>query len=244
MYIYLYLHLATLAYPMAQSFERRLKYWRKWKALFPGIAVGLTIFIIWDILFTEAGFWGFNPEYLIGVDLLGLPIEEWLFFVTVPYACIFIYECVIYFIPKDILSGVKMPIGVVFMLGSATMAIVFYDQWYTTTAFGFLALVLAVNLFVLKSVWMGRFFIAWAIAAIPFFLVNGVLTGSWIEGEVVWYNDAENLGIRIGTIPFEDYFYGMGLMLIDVTIYEILLKRWTEQPTEPQVEQELELSTP
>ncbi len=226
MYVYLYLHLFTLAFPLARSFERRLQYWKKWRALFPSILVGLAVFVIWDIFFTEAGFWGFNPKYLVGVNLFGLPIEEWFFFVTIPFACVFIYESVIYFIPQDVTRKAKMPIALILMAGSLVMSTVFWDKWYTTTAFGFLALMLAINIFVLKSPWIGRFFIAWAIAAIPFILVNGVLTGTWIEGEVVWYNNEENLGMRFGTIPFEDYFYGMGLLLLDVTIYELLLNRW------------------
>lgn len=230
--LYFYLLLGSLAYPLAQSFERRLQMWKKWKAMLPGIAIGAAIFIVWDVLFTEAGFWGFRDEYLLGVDILGLPIEEWAFFIVIPYCCIFVYECVIYFIPGDVLSKVKFPIGMVFLLFAAVMAIVFRDNWYTLTAFGFLAGVLAVNIFLLKSPWFGRFLIAWSIAAIPFLVVNGVLTGSWIEGEVVWYNEAEMIGVRLGTIPFEDYFYGMGLVLIDVTIYEALLKRWKRSTTD------------
>jgi len=41
---------------------------------------------------------------------------------------------------------------------------------------------------------------------IPFIIVNGILTGTGIEGEAVLYNDAENLGLRMGTIPFKTAF--------------------------------------
>jgi lycopene cyclase domain-containing protein len=60
------------------------------------------------------------------------------------------------------------------------------------------------------------FLIAYAIALIPFLVVNGLLTAL----PVVEYNDAENLGIRIYTIPFEDVFYGMLLMMMIIALYE------------------------
>jgi lycopene cyclase domain-containing protein len=55
---------------------------------------------------------------------------------------------------------------------------------------------------------------------IPFFIVNGVLTGSWIDNQVVWYNDAENLGIRIGTIPVEDSIYAYSMILMNLFFFE------------------------
>ena len=69
---------------------------------------------------------------------------------------------------------------------------------------------------------MGRFYFAFMFILIPFFIVNGVLTGSWIDEPVVWYNDTENMGLRLGTIPVEDIFYGMLMILSSVTIAEEL----------------------
>jgi lycopene cyclase domain-containing protein len=49
---------------------------------------------------------------------------------------------------------------------------------------------------------------------IPFLLTNGLLTGAFLPEPIVWYNDAENLGLRIGTIPVEDALFGMLMMLV------------------------------
>ena len=59
---------------------------------------------------------------------------------------------------------------------------------------------------------------------LPFFLINGILTGTSINNEVVWYNMNETFGFRIGTIPFEDLFYCLFMILLTVTFYERLKK--------------------
>jgi ligand-binding SRPBCC domain-containing protein len=57
----------------------------------------------------------------------------------------------------------------------------------------------------------------------PFLIVNGILTGSFLADPVVWYNNQENLALRIFTIPIEDFVYGLLLFLMNVTIYEKLM---------------------
>ena len=83
--------------------------------------------------------------------------------------------------------------------------------------FGIIILSVAyfVNLKLLSS-----FYITFLVMLIPFFIVNGILTGTGIQEEVVWYNDEENLGIRILTIPAEDILYAFSLILLNLILFK------------------------
>jgi lycopene cyclase domain-containing protein len=229
-YLYLWVNVLTLAGPLARSFEPRIAFGARWREWLPGMVVMAALFIAWDAYFTSIGVWGFNPRYLLGISLLGLPVEEWMFFFTIPYACIFTYEVLRYFIRRDFLGGnIAKAIGIAIVLFGVWIVSQHLDRWYTSSAFGAACLLLILNLFVFKSSWLGRFLLAYAVCQVPFLLVNGVLTGTGIEEEVVWYNETENLGMRIGTIPFEDTFYGMALVLGNVMFFE-----WRRKKPQPQ----------
>ncbi len=226
MFSYLLINLLTLAGPMARSFEPRIAYWRKWKALFLAIGLTMVLFITWDAVFTHWGVWGFTPEYLVGINIINLPLEEWLFFITIPYACVFIYEVLNLFIRKDVLGGASTSITVVLILLGALLLFLFQGRLYTQSAVIVMIVLLILNVWVLRSPWMGRFFLAYLVSLIPFVIVNGILTGAITAEPIVWYNDAENMGMRFITIPMEDFFYGLDLMLLNVMLYEGLKRRF------------------
>ena len=98
-----------------------------------------------------------------------------------------------------------------------------WSRAYTFTAWTLCALWIAFTAFIQKAPWMGRFYFAYAVLLLPFLVVNGILTGTGLEREVVWYDSAENLGVRILTIPVEDVFYGMLMVGLVVSVYEALL---------------------
>lgn len=220
-YTYLALNLGTVFFPLLLSFDKKVAFYKSWPALFPSILWVGAVFLIWDEWFTVQGVWGFNPDYLVGVYGFSLPMEEWLFFLTVPYACLFIYACLHAYIPRDILAGVARPILKGLVGGLIFLAIANSDQLYTVVTFLSLAGWLALELFVWRSNWLGRFLLAYLISLVPFLLVNGVLTAL----PVVWYNDAENFGLRLTTIPIEDTMYMMLLLLMNTHTYEWLMQR-------------------
>jgi lycopene cyclase domain-containing protein len=75
---------------------------------------------------------------------------------------------------------------------------------------------------VLKVNWLDRLFTTYLVLLIPFFIVNGILTGTGLPAPVVMYNDEENLAIRLLTIPVEDIVYGFELFLVTVIFFEKL----------------------
>ncbi len=223
--LYLVLNIATLLIPLSLSFDKRVNFKQYWSFLLAGITFGLFIFIPWDIAFTKIGIWGFNPTYLTGIYLFHLPIEEWMFFITIPYACVFVYEVVRAYWPRfHFLSRPKwlvVPLALLlFMAGIAKPGL------YTSINFIGLSLLLLSYMVVAKPTFWGYFFITYLLISLPFLLVNGILTGSFIADEVVWYAPEHNLGIRIFTIPVEDFFYSMFLLLTVLVPYEFLKMRF------------------
>lgn len=225
-YLYLIIDLAAISLPLAFSFYPKANFSKKWKYLFPAIVIPAIIFLVWDEWFTRMGVWGFNPDYLTGIYLFNLPLEEVLFFICIPYACVFTYEAVGYFSKRDYFKHVVNKINIFLIVVLTVIALLNYYRWYTFITFVSLSLFLLYLHVRLKPEFLGKFYLSYLFILIPFFLTNGILTGTGIESEVVWYNDAENLGIRMGTIPVEDTFYGMLLILMNVSIFEWLQAKY------------------
>lgn len=219
---YLYILAGSLAFPLLRSFEPRVHYIGGWKKLFIAFSLTAAFFIIWDVIFTRNGVWGFNPDYLIGINLINLPVEEWLFFFVIPYCSVFIYVCLNYFLKKDVFEPYGKNVALV--LGVALLIIAFLNvsRAYTFWNFLFSGVFLLIHALVWKKKYLGRFFVAYLLHLIPFLIVNGILTGTLVDEPIVWYNNQENLAIRIGTIPIEDTIYALLLLLMNVTIYERL----------------------
>jgi len=222
---YLLVNLGSIAIPLLFSFEKKLQFYKNWKFLFPAIFFTGIFFLVWDYFFTQWGVWGFNEMHLLGIYVFGLPIEELMFFFCIPYACVFGYEVLNHFIVRDFLGKHRIKITVFLIAFLGFQAFMYQGLAYTFATCLFGAVFLLGQLFIFKTKNLGRFYLAYLVLIIPFFIVNGILTGTGIEEEVVWYNNSENLSVRMLTVPVEDIFYGMLLILMNVTIYEHLKQR-------------------
>jgi lycopene cyclase domain-containing protein len=227
--LYLWLNLGSLSVPFLYSFHPKLKLYKKWKYMFPSIIIMMLFFIPWDIVFTANEFWGFNPNYLTGIYIVNLPIEEWMFFICIPYACIFTHYALLHYFPDWKLSEKTTTIISYALIAMMLLLIVlFYDRWYPLINYSYAVILIFLVLKYRKDL-LQQYFLTFLVMLIPFFIVNGILTGSFIEEQVVWYDNTQNLGVRMFTIPVEDSMYAFTMILTPLVLTEYFVKRFSNK---------------
>ena len=209
--MYTIINLLVILPVLALSFDKKVHFYSYFKPLFKSIVLVGTLFLLWDYVFTLHGVWGFNPKYLSGIYFFNLPLGEVLFFVTVPYACLFIDACYHEYI------GVKMNKWVI--LSMITIYLILYllfvqDNfgWYSLSNL-FYFTILIFSMYINHPKLLYSFFPSFLISLVPFFIVNGILTGTGLEEEIVWYRENQFSGVRMFTIPYEDILYSFNLLM-------------------------------
>ena len=217
-YTYLLVNISCFFIPFIASFYKKHAFYKEWKPFFKSNFIVALIFVIWDFFFTKAGVWGFNPDYLTGLYLTNLPIEEILFFICIPYACVFSYFAFTYLIKRNPLYQLESLITYILIILLLIVAVVNIDKLYTSVTFlstAIFLIILKVRKINLSYHYLSYFFI------FPFFFIsNGILTGSFLVEPIVWYNNSENLGIRLANIPIEDSIYGLLLIFLTIEGYK------------------------
>lgn len=223
--LYLLLDFFTLIVPLLFSFHPKIKFYLYWAPLFKAIFLVAIPFILLDSIFVSLGIWGFNTHYVSGYYLYNLPFEEILFFVCIPFSCVFTYYCFDKFFN---FSWKPRTENIICILLSALLLMVGILNWnkrYSSITFISTAVVCLVLTFKMNIKWFGKALSTFGVLLIPFIIVNGILTGTCIEAPVVHYNNAENLGIRVLTIPLEDFIYGFELYLLNLYFYKRFMLR-------------------
>ena len=216
MSFYLYLNLAIIAFPILLLFEKRIRFYTKLKPLAAALFMVGIFFVGWDVFATYRGHWLFNPAYVSDIKMLGLPVEEILFFVTVPYSCIFVFDSIIHFVgDKNLFSPRKWLFPVIGAL-IILCAFGFYGKEYTFLAILSVGLsilsvsILSVKLFSSRAYWI------YTILTLVLFLVfNYILTSV----PVVQYSSSAITGFRVTTIPIEDFLFNFSMLTDYLTVY-------------------------
>ncbi|HYG53099.1 MAG TPA: lycopene cyclase domain-containing protein [Flavobacteriales bacterium] len=230
--LYLILDSIVFTGPLLLSFDKKVAFYTKFRYLVPAILCMMLIFIPIDSIFTYYGIWGFNPNYTLGIYSAYLPLEEWLFFPATHFAVIFIYECLNAYVKKDLPALAYKYILITISLIGIVVLVFYPSQLYSSLKMGGASVFTLLVLFIGKPKWLSRFTLCFLVSLIPFFIMNSILTGSLLAEPIVWYNPLHIFNIRLGTIPVEDIYYNLFMLLTTVCFYE-WFKSWKNDPVIP-----------
>ena len=219
-HLYLLVNFFTISIPFLFSFHPRIRFDRYWPAFIVSALLVAIPFLVWDHWFTEQGIWGFNRRYVYGIFLGNLPLEEILLFNCIPFSCDFTFFSLDRFFRLAWNPKTERNFCLLFSLALLGLGLFFLEKSYTALTFISLGLVCLLLKFVVRIDWFGKAVSVYAILLLPFLIVNGVLTGTGLEEPVVWYDNSENLGLRILSIPVEDAFYGFELVLLNLYFFK------------------------
>lgn len=219
-YTYILINFFTVIICFLASFDGRIKF----NKLFGKFMLSSTIvaipFIAWDIWFTAKGVWWFDLKYTLGLKIAGLPVEEWLFFYCIPFACVFTYYCLEKYFTLGWTRSFNNLIVFTSFIVLGVVGLLYYERIYTFLTVIVTLFTLCYLHFIAQKEWIGKASLVYLILMPGFFAVNGILTGSLISSPVVNYNPDEFLGIRMGTIPVEDAAYGYSQFLLNIYFFK------------------------
>ena len=222
MSLYLKVEILSIAIPLLLSFDKKVHFYKMWKSLLPSIFISAALFIPPDIVFTKLGIWGFNPQYHSGILLAGLPVEEWLFFLLIPYACLFIHYVFLSYSGNYSLGDKKVRVisGLIILL--LLFTIVLYSDRIYTLIYSIILILLLVFANIEKMKVLNSFLLTFPIMLIPFLIVNSTLSGTFTDGALLWYKSSTICGLHVLTVPVEDIGYAFCLVLVPLMINERL----------------------
>lgn len=174
-------------------------------------------FLVWDSIAATRGDWSFSTNYTYAIRILSLPIEEILFFPTTALACLLIYLLVRRFSFYKQLTEhtVRMMLWSILVIGLVGF-VSGWGQYYTMTVMGAMVLTAAISIRWLPTfVSTNTFWLALALCFVPFLIINTILTAM----PIVMYSPAAFSGVRVGTIPLEDFFFNFVMLFWYFGVY-------------------------
>lgn len=221
---YLLFNLIVIAGPIACQFNRQIKPISYWRLKLLTSAIVMIPYIVWDVLVTGSHWW-FNAAYTLNFRLLGLPIEEWFFFITVPFGCLLVWETLPQANKATQMKSLRYVRLILYMMLLGGTLIFSMGKQYTglvLLCFGLVGLtdrLLRVDLLLQPKTYL---YLTVVFGLILVF--NGYLTAR----PVVLYGEVYQIGYRFFSIPIEDFGYGFTLMLFNAILYEKFRKNCRE----------------
>lgn len=182
------------------------------------------VFWAWDAIFNGIGVWTFNPQYTLGAGFLGLPWEEWSWFLVIPFCSFFIHS--------HVEKRIKVPVEMdrwlpwILLLVAVGVYAMGWERLYTSWSAG--SVVWAMMMVIIwKMEGIAIFVVSFVLNLMPMYIFNGMLTGLFTQQALVVYNPLEFSGIRIGTYPMEDIGFGFSYLLGIFCVSKLLKPRVT-----------------
>lgn len=220
-YTYLLAELGLLIVPVMLCLQKELKFQQNSKFIVLSLLINVFVFSVPTELLTQLKVIVFNPPYLTGTVLWQLPAEELMMLFILPFTGLSIYCYLNYRYPANALEKYSFALSNM-LLGICVAMLYFgHSRWYTLLTFSLLLAFIVYIEYVSKIRFMYRFYRAWLISLIPFYLIYGIL----ISRPVIQYNASETLRLDFGNIPFESQFYYMAMLLLTVYFFEFFKSR-------------------
>lgn len=204
----------VIAGPLLASRLWLRDFWRQKQALFMSLG---TVALPWALMDVAAHYWGwwqYNPQYIFGVRFFGLPIEEIVFFIAVPFACLVVWHAAQRF-KGGVPPWVPRAVFVVLVIACAGLIALHIGRW--RTVFDASIVIITVAALWGSDVVRHKAWWYWNGMTLGLFLVcNAILT----TAPVVVYDISAATGWRVGSIPIEDFLYNFSLLNLLVLAYE------------------------
>jgi lycopene cyclase domain-containing protein len=215
---YLIFNIVIISGPILIGSFKQFYFLDRWRDTLISASIVAIPYIIWDTLVTDKH-WMFNSHYTLNFRLAHLPIEEWMFFLTVPSACLFTWEMILKRSDVSRIDFGKMVRYMAFVLPIIGVWLFLGGKEYTGLVLIFIALAVFLDMYYATNlVYQKRFYLYLALIIVFTIIFNGYLT--WRP--VVTYGESYQIGLRIFTIPIEDFGYGISLIFLCTIVYEKL----------------------
>jgi len=220
-YTYILIDLGLLIFSGLLFSLKDLNFAKNSKFLILSVLINVFVFSVPTEFLTQLKVIVFNPPYLTGLTLWELPAEELLLYFLLPGAGLAVYSFLNVHYPDNTPEKYSLAVSNI-MLGVCIAMLYFgHQKLYTVFTFALLMAFLVFIEYVGKIRFMYRFYRAYLVSLILFYLVYGVLTSV----PVLQYNSAETLNFNLFHIPFESHFYFMAMLLLSVYLFELFKSR-------------------
>ena len=220
-YTYLLINAFLLLIPVVLFFLPKLQFTKNSKFIFLAVFITVFIFSVPTQFLEQLKVIQFNSLYLTGTTLWELPVEELLFSFIMPLTGLAIYIFLNVYYPYNKLEKYSLALSNI-LLGIFIAIIYFgYHNLYALFTFAILFVFLLYVEYVNKTRFMYRFYRAWLVSLVPFYIVSVIVNSL----PVIVYNEKETLMFNLLKVPFESPFYYMGMLLLTVYFYEVFKNR-------------------